>query len=77
MSADNWAICPNSHSHTGNPDDEDETFREDYEFYGAETGTLHISYSGHCSVPTCKAGLNFKTTVPIKDWTPAPTGPKA
>lgn len=28
--------------------DLDRTFREDYEFYGAETGVLHISYHGEC-----------------------------
>lgn len=31
-------------------DDEScETFREDYEFYGAETGTLHVRYVGGCA----------------------------
>jgi hypothetical protein len=33
----------------------DRTFREDYEFYGVEDGTLHISYSGNCGV----CGLTF------------------
>lgn len=33
-----------------------ETFREDYEFYGAETGTLKISYSGCCT----KCGLKLQ-----------------
>src|SRR5258708_6440644 len=32
------------------------TFREDYEFYGAETGTLQISYRGQCT----KCGLSHK-----------------
>ena len=34
----------------------DNTFREDYEFYGVEEGTLHISYSGGCNV----CGLSLK-----------------
>lgn len=34
------------------------TFREDYEFYGAETGTLEISYSGQCT--KCGLKLQFK-----------------
>jgi hypothetical protein len=34
------------------------TFREDYEFYGAETGTLQISYSGQCTV--CGLKLKFQ-----------------
>ena len=32
------------------------TFREDYEFYGVEEGTLHIVYSGGCKV----CGLKFE-----------------
>src|SRR5207244_2512735 len=35
-----------------------ETFREDYEFYGAAEGTITASYSGHCDV--CSLGLDFK-----------------
>lgn len=34
------------------------TFREDYEIYGAEKGTVTVDYSGHCQV--CGAGLDFK-----------------
>jgi hypothetical protein len=34
------------------------TFREDYEVYGAEEGTVHFSYSGYCE--TCRLGLNFQ-----------------
>ena len=41
MSADNWTECPRCES-------EDTTFREDYEFYGAETGTVSYTYSGYC-----------------------------
>ena len=36
------------------------TFREDYEFYGAEDGQVTASYSGRCS--ECKTGLNFEET---------------
>jgi hypothetical protein len=31
------------------------TFREDYEFYGAEDGEVHASYSGGCT--TCKMSV--------------------
>ena len=34
-----------------------ETFREDHEIYGAETGTVTVGYSGHCT--ECSAGLDF------------------
>lgn len=34
-----------------------ETFREDYEIYGAENGEVTVSYSGSCS--TCGAHLAF------------------
>ncbi len=42
------------------PFDEDgfQTFREDYEIYGASEGTITVSYSGHCS--KCNLGLDFK-----------------
>lgn len=33
------------------------TFREDYEFYGAEDGTVHAAYSGGCS--ECGLGVTF------------------
>ena len=33
------------------------TLREDYEFYGAEEGTVHADYSCHCS--TCGLSLKF------------------
>lgn len=35
-----------------------QTFREDYEFYGAENGTVTAVYSGHCS--KCSLGVDFK-----------------
>lgn len=34
------------------------TFREDYEFYGAEDGEIVADYSGHCS--KCGLGLDFQ-----------------
>jgi hypothetical protein len=34
------------------------TFREDYEFYGAEGGEITAEYSGHCT--RCDLGLDFK-----------------
>lgn len=35
-----------------------ETFREDYEFYGAQEGTVHVSYTGSCT--KCKLSLEIK-----------------
>ena len=35
----------------------EETFREDYEIYGAESGTIHVSYSGRCR--DCGLALKF------------------
>jgi hypothetical protein len=43
------------------PDPEDEqyqTFREDYEIWGASTGTVKVDYSGHCD--KCNTGLDFE-----------------
>lgn len=42
------------------------TFREDYEFYGAEEGEITASYSGHCT--RCEIGLDFKETRAF--WSP-------
>ena len=42
----------------------DQTFREDYEIYGASTGVVTVSYSGHCKV--CKSGLDFTSEHPIR-----------
>ena len=39
------------------------TFREDYEIYGAATGTVHVDYSGLCS--ECGLTLSFGETHPI------------
>lgn len=36
------------------------TFREDYEFYGAEEGEVCADYSGHCS--KCGLGVDFKAS---------------
>lgn len=36
----------------------DPTFREDYEIYGAEDGTVMVSYGGSCT--TCHLTLDFK-----------------
>jgi Fe-S cluster biogenesis protein NfuA len=36
----------------------DATFRENYEIYGAESGVVHITYGGGCSV--CGLSLTFK-----------------
>lgn len=34
------------------------TFREDYEFYGADEGALHISYRGGCTVCDCSLTID-------------------
>lgn len=39
------------------------TFREDYEIYGAEIGTVQVGYSGNCGV--CDLTLNFNDEHPI------------
>ena len=39
------------------------TFREDYEIYGAEDGTVKVSYSGGCD--TCGLSLNFSDEHPL------------
>jgi hypothetical protein len=39
------------------------TFREDYEIYGAETGTVKVSYGGSCEV--CGLELSFTEEKPI------------
>lgn len=39
------------------------TFREDYEIYGADEGTVVVSYSGHCNA--CNCGTDFKYEVPL------------
>lgn len=41
-----------------------ETFREDYEFFGAHDGEIHASYKGHCS----KCGLHVELKVSKKFW---------
>lgn len=39
------------------------TFREDYEIYGANEGTVYVSYSGFCK--ECKTTVKFKVTFPF------------
>jgi hypothetical protein len=34
------------------------TFREDYEFYGAEEGTVYIRYSGYCKICTLQVRVS-------------------
>ena len=40
-----------------------ETFREDYEIYGAKDGAVTVDYSGSCG--TCGLSVSFKETKPI------------
>jgi hypothetical protein len=44
------------------------TFREDYEIYGAATGTVKVDYSGTCSA--CGLELSFTDERPIPGVTP-------
>jgi hypothetical protein len=39
------------------------TFREDYEIYGAESGTVTVTYGGSCG--TCGLSLTFKHEHPV------------
>lgn len=39
------------------------TFREDYEIYGAESGTVTVSYGGSCA--ECGLNLSFTESKPI------------
>lgn len=43
------------------------TFREDYEFYGADTGEVHASYSGRCS--ECNLSVDLK--IDKRFWEPS------
>jgi hypothetical protein len=45
-----------------------QTFREDYEIYGAATGTVTVSYGGHCKV--CGLDLGFEDEHPIEGLAP-------
>ena len=40
-----------------------QTFREDYEIYGASDGKVQVDYSGHCGV--CELALDFNDDHPI------------
>lgn len=40
-----------------------ETFRENYEIYGAEDGVVRVTYSGGCSL--CSLSLTFKHEHPL------------
>jgi len=57
MSADNWTTCPRCK-------DPKESFREDYEIYGADEGTVTVSYSGSCT--KCRLSLSFEDDHPIE-----------
>jgi hypothetical protein len=42
------------------------TFREDYEFYGADEGEIHADYGGECSA----CGLSVTLKASKRFWTP-------
>jgi hypothetical protein len=53
------------------PDPDDfSTFREDYEFYGAEEGEVKARYSGVCTV----CGLAVELKEAKRFWEPGPRG---
>ena len=60
MSADNWAICPRCLKRAPEGADkwEYQTFREDYEIWGAEEGFIEVNYSGTCRA--CGLHLDFE-----------------
>lgn len=47
-------------------EDREPTFREDYEIYGAESGTVKVRYGGSCD--DCGLSLSFDEEHPIPDW---------
>ncbi len=67
MSADAWSVCPRctARHDVGYRANE---FREDYEVYGAETGTVTVEYNGECQ--RCGLKLSFTTEHPIPGWQP-------
>jgi hypothetical protein len=63
MSADNWVICPRCRERAGIYASEAErTFREDYEFYGAETGEVTARYRGRCTVCGLSGQIDHSTS---------------
>lgn len=74
MSADNWAICPRclneakinagAFGYLLDPY-KFQTFREDYEIYGAKDGIISVNYAGYCQV--CNLSFSFKDERPFYD----------
>jgi len=60
VSASNWDICPQCKEQYGGilGDEECRTFREDYEIYDADTGTVKVTYQGYCQ--SCGLSISFK-----------------
>jgi hypothetical protein len=47
-------------------DDEDfRTWREEYEFYGAETGTVTVCYGGTCTTCGLELNIDEKYEIPL------------
>lgn len=74
MGADSWDTCPRCYDAACAANDalgdyavpevdasKFLTFREDYEFYGAHTGTVIVSYSGWCT--TCHLAVKHDNQV--------------
>lgn len=67
MSADHYAICPRCVDEARKTigllyicEEDYRTFREDYEFWGADSGTVNVHYRGECD----KCGLACKFDEP-------------
>lgn len=73
MSASNWDICPRCLDERGGDPEECRTFREDYEIYGADKGTVLALYKGRCT--TC--GLNTSFQYQSAFYTPRTEATKA
>lgn len=60
MSASNWDICPRCrYADPDAPEEEHRTFREDYEIYGAATGSVRVVYGGHCASCDLRTSFDF------------------
>lgn len=64
---DEWEAMRNAVPAPPDRTDFVETFREDYEIYGAREGTITVSYGGHCE--KCGLSLNFNEPHPFYEPT--------
>jgi len=81
VSASNWTWCPGCQAEEAvRATAHRATFREDYQIYGAETGTVTVEYLGECH--SCGLTLEFKDqrAIPVppvsepRRWAQIPAG---